>query len=269
MSTQEIERELRDVLTRHADEVMRRTDSQAEYKRLRAAADAQRPRHAIRLVVGGAIAAAAVTAVVVWSVTGRDEADLPPTTADPMTVEAANEAVAEGFVSAFVDGHLDRAATYLSPSLDFHGTGEGIIGFEGEWRRQLDRDAAWHAAYSVEPCDAKMEMQSGTWIKCPFDLDILHSEELGAGPFRNNTFSLKVKDGVVVWAEILYPAEANGLDDYTEEIFDWLESNHPAEVAFLRTYASEVPDSQWNDWLRLWEERSTEYAAQAGSSATG
>lgn len=258
MSTQDVERELTAVLNRHAEDAMDSTDTQAERARFYDVVEAEPGNDRRRWVVGVAAAAAAAVAVVgVWTADNvGEEGELPPT--EPTLVPSDVE-IAQGFVDAYGDGDLVRAATYLAPGKEPYP----------DWEIYVERNVAWDATFLFEPCEAKTETPIGTAVLCPFDLHVMHSAELGEGPFTGNTFTVYVKDGAVTQADDQMPFETNGMGVYLDTVLAWVEQNYPADAEFLFLDEPDVPEAQRSRWLRMWEHHLDAYLEAKTSEGNG
>jgi hypothetical protein len=250
MSTQEIERELAEVLHRHAEDAMAGTDTHTEHERFREqlemGADRQ-PRNRWAVGVAVAAASAVVVGISVWALGGQgDNSGIPPT---GPSEDVSDAEIAQGFVEAYGDGDLVRAATYLAP---------GHVPYP-EWELHVERNVAWDVTYDFEPCEAKTQTPFGPAVLCPFDIQVLHSEAVGRGPFTGNSFTVYVKDGAVTQAEDQMPWETNGIGDHVEEVWSWVGRQYPQHWEFMSLDEPEVPPAEWSRWLRLWERASDAY----------
>ena len=259
MSTREIELELADVLHRHAEDAMTGTDTHTEHERFREQLEMgadKKPRNRWAVGVALAAAAAVVAGIGVWAV-GDQGADrsLPPTQEPegPSDVE-----IAQGFLEAYADGDVVRAATYLAPGHEPYP----------DWEMYVERNAVFGFAYRFEQCEALSKSVFGTPVRCPFDLHIAHSEALGEGPFTGNTFTVYVEDGAVTRADDSIPWETNGQFDYVDKVFGWVEHNYPQNSEFLSLDEPDVPKAQWSRWLRMWDRTLDAYLeAKTGGNA--
>lgn len=250
MSTQEIERELAEVLHRHAGEAMTGTDTHTEHERFReqlevGPGEPHRVRWAV--VVAVAAAAAVIAGLGVWALGDQGpDRSLPPT-GEP---EGPSDAeIAQAFVEAYGEGDVVQAATYLAPGHEPYA----------DWEMFVERNVAWDVTYDFEPCEAKTHTPFGTAVLCPFDMHVLHSEAVGSGPFTGNTFTVYVKDGAVTQAEDQMPWDTNGIGDHLDEVWSWLERQYPQDVEFMSLDEPDVPPAEWSRWLRLWERASDAY----------
>ncbi|MGH3347788.1 MAG: hypothetical protein ACRDO4_12475 [Nocardioides sp.] len=258
MSTRELERELKAILHRHAEDAMDSTDTHAEHERLNDDVLEAEPRTDRRRLAVGAAVAAAVAAVGVWTAGSLgDDGDIPP--AVPPANVSSDLEIAQGFVDAYGDGDLVRAATYLAPAKEPYP----------DWEFYVERNVAWDVTFLFEPCEVKTETPAGTALVCPFDLHVLHSDELGEGPFTGNTFTVYVQDGAVTQADDQMPFETNGQGDYFDSVFAWVERNFPADTEFLFLDEPDVPKAQRSRWLRMWEHRLDAYLEAMTSEGNG
>lgn len=257
MSTREIERELVDVLHRHAEDAMTGTDTHTEHERFREQIEIgpdNTPRN--RWTVGVAAAAAVMAGIGVWALGDKgSENGAPP--AAPSEVLSDAE-IAQGFVEAYGDGDVVRAATYLAPGREPYP----------DWEMYVERDVVWGMTFLFEPCEAKTETPFGTAVLCPFDIHTAHSEAMGAGPFTGNSFTVYVKHGAVVQADYQMPYATNGQATYVEGVWAWVAHNYPQDWDFLSLDEPDVPKAQWSRWLRMWDDALDAYhEAETGGDA--
>ena len=264
MSTQNVERELRAVLNRHAEDAMDSTDTHAEHERLNDVLEAEPRTDRRRWAVAVAAAAAAVTAVAVLSTVPGDDGTAPPPTnhGSAEQLEREAELLAERVVAAYADHDFDAVAAHLKPGIQPQITWPGL-------RREVERNRAWNVEYLLGDCTATHQSSIGTFVECPTDLHVLYSEEAGVGPFQDNLFSLLVNDGFVVTGEISIPFEFNGTMEHVEAFWAWLVENHPEDTAFLDQDEPDVPAVDWRRWLRLYEKRAGEYGEAMTSEGNG
>jgi hypothetical protein len=262
MSTHDVERELTAVLRGHAEDAMDSTDTQAEHERLNDVLGAEPRDDRRRLAVGAAVAGAAVAAVaVVWSISGDEARTGLPPTEEPDSGRAADEAVAQEYITAFVAGDVRRASSLLAPSSEEFPGG----------RLEIERNVAWGVEYLFGPCRTTTDplLTEVVYVDCRFDMHLLSSREVGAGPFTGNNFSVVVEDGEVVSADTTYPFETNGISEHVDAFWAWMEDNHPEDTAFLGQDEPDVPAADWDRWLRLYEKRVGEYGEAMTSEGDG
>ena len=248
MTSQDVERRLTEVLHRRAGEAMDRTDTEEQLREFLARHDEEHPRAPRRTaVVGAALAAAAVAAAVFWGadLTSDRTEPVPAVEPQPRTVR-----VADGFVTAYAEGDVERAASFLAPDAEPWDT----------WRSDLARDVAWRAEYLVEPCQELWGNAFDTAVVCPFDLHVLGSEELGLGPFENGAFTVHVDgQGDVASAEALYNADNNGLEGHVEEVKAWLKRVFPFDYPLMKRDYEDLGPGQRVRWSRMWEQHFQKY----------
>ncbi len=260
MSTREIERELVAVLHRRAEDAISGTDTLAEHQRFQAELELRtesRVTARTRWTVAVAAAAVVVAALGGWTL-GRlaDDGDLRP--AGPST-ELSDAESAQGFVEAYADGDVLRAASYLAS-----GQYEPYPG----WETEIERNLAWGVTFLFEPCEVTADGSFGSAVLCPFDLHVMRSDAVGKGPFTGNTFTVIVKDGAVMEADNQMAWETNGQGEYIDTVYAWVKRNYPQQWDFLSLDEPDVPHAQWQRWLRLWDRALDAYLeAKTGGSA--
>jgi hypothetical protein len=260
MSARETERELIVALHRHAEDAMNRTDTQEELLRFQADIE-RRSGRSRRWAVGAAAAAgvAAVAGFALWSADLGDRADSGPA-GNSQTTE---EEVAQGFVEAFAAGDEDRVASYLPPG--------GQLGEMDDWRATIRRDEAWSREYFLGQCVETGTSPDVTTVYCPFDMHVLHSEQLGLGLDTGNRFTVRVGDGRVLSMEGHTTSGNNIEDEVFSAIGEWVEQNHPGKWEFMSSPAAHTP-AEMQRWYRMWERYSQEYAdavTQEGGDSAG
>ncbi len=261
MSTQNVERELRAVLERHAEAAMESTDTQAERERFYDAVEVEPRAQGRGLVVAVGVAAAAVTAVAVVSTVRGDDGTAPPPTNNPATeqVEREAELLAERVMAAYVDHDGAVVADLLSS--DASERAEQI--------QETDRNRAWSVEYLPRPCEAMTSNRVGVVVVCRFAMHVFHSEDVGEGPFTGNTFEVHVDDGEVLSAEATHAFERNGMGEYVDEVFTWFEENHPKGFEFIDRDEPDVPPEEWSRYLGLIEQYGQEYADAMTGAGNG
>lgn len=244
MSSLDVERRLTEVLHRHAEDAMSRTDTQHELREFlaREQHEPSRSRTGRRAlaVLGGGLAAAAVAAAVLWGGGGLTQDRTEPA---PVVEPAPDPVqVAQEYVAAYAAYDTEKVVTMLDQRAD-----------EADYRLYQARDEAWGVKFLMEPCEEGSTMSSGTHVSCPFSLHVLGSEAVGRGPFEDAVFNLLVTaDGEVLEADPDWNYETNGMGDHVGEAHGWVLKNHPDQREFLETEEQDVPAAQFDRWLRLW-----------------
>ena len=264
MSTRNVERELTTLLHRHAEDAMDSTDTQTEQNRFYDVLDAEPSTNRRSVAVVGAVAATGVVAALVWSLGGGDTSGLPPTgqpsSNDIVQQEREAELFADRVVAAYAAGDV-RAVASMSTA--------GAQSW-ADLRRKTDRDRAWSVEYLMQPCEATSSYSNGITVECAADMHLLHSEEVGAGPFeRSGIFTIMVQAGAVANGDVSYEVKASGMGDHIDDAFTWVEENYPEDAEFLLGDEIKVPASEWDRWTLLWQQYSAAYAAEKTGEGDG
>ncbi|QBR93856.1 hypothetical protein [Nocardioides euryhalodurans] len=267
MSTQHVERDLVALLHRHAEDAMNDTDTQTELQAFRdavAGPAGTRPRIVRWLAIGAAAAlvVVAVTAVALW---GPGPAERPePAPAVPGQDRAADRATAEEFAAAYADLDADRMADLMADGVQPWDT----------WRSTLQRDVAWDVERMMQPCRRTAEATEGVVFTCPYSMHLRGSEEVGRGPFGDNTVEVVVQDGEVTLADYTQLVEFNGVTAHLAKVDRWIAESHPEDVAFLRSHSASgktvdlgLSESEWSRWTRLTQRYTDEYVADVRSGS--
>jgi hypothetical protein len=248
MSATELERRLADVLQRHAEDAMSRTNTDEQLAELldETRASDQGPR---RWLVGGLVAAAAVAALAVVLVVRSPEQGTPEP-AGPLTPEQ----VATEYLRAAASYDLPRAASYLSESAlaDWGG-------LEGWRSAQL-----WNQAvlFEMEPgtCRASAAGQPElSRVECPYAFHSLGSEQLGLGPFDGSSYQFTVRDGEIVKLADDFEFIINAYSKQVWEPFaTWVADNHPQDFEVMYDEGVMVTT---DESIALWHEHAFGYIA--------
>ncbi len=207
-------------------------------------------------IAGGLVAVAAAAALVVWRPDlGSDKAD-----PEPVDQEQRAEQTATAFVEAYADFDPDRAASYLADDAALTIWTDELG--NDHWRRGNRWLQAFGAQILLDQCDALWSSGPATYVSCVFDLHGLGSEQLGRGPYPDNTFSLTVKDGEIVDASMALASRTNGFSEEMWRPFaKWVipdlprgRRGHVLQVPGDRTVAHETPRS-----LALWRQHVKDY----------
>jgi hypothetical protein len=267
VSTQNVERDLVALLHRHAEDAMNDTDTQTELQSFRDAAGGPtdaRPRVPRWLAIGAAAAlgAAAIVAVALW---GPGPAERPePGPAVPGEDRADVRATAEAFADAYVDLDAARMADLMADGVQPWDT----------WRSTLQRDVAYDVERLMQPCRRTAEATEGVVFTCPYEMHLRGSDEVGRGPFGDNTLDVAVKDGEVTLADYTQLVDVNGVAAHLAKVDRWIAENHPEDVAFLRSQAASqktvdmgLSEAEWSRWTRLTQRYTDEYVADVRSGS--
>jgi len=243
----DVERRLTEVLHRHAEDAMNRTDTQEELRELLSRGDHEPRRpHRRTTVLATGLAAAAVAAAVFWA------ADLTADRAEPAPVRqppGESVLIVERFVDALEAGDAQGMRALMAP---------GERPWAG-WRFDLRVFDALGFEFLRDPCQRVRQVVSGTEVACTYALHALHSDELGRGPFDRNILTAIVDDGRVEYASNSLNYDNNGQAEHVDAISDWIRLHHPEDAPLL------IDGNPWADaedrdrWLQLWERYGQEY----------
>lgn len=266
MSTQHVERDLAALLHRHAEDAMNDTDTHTELQAFRDTVEGHegstRTRRRVVIAAAAAVAAAAATAVALW---GPDPAERPePAPAVPGQDRAADRETAEAFAAAYVEADADRMAELMAEGGQLWDT----------WQSTLRRDEAWDVERMMQPCRRTAEATEGVVFTCPYLIHLRGSEEVGRGPFGDNTLEVVVQDGEVTLADYTQLVDFNGVTAHLAKVDRWIAENHPQDFAFLRmdradrkTVDMGLSEAEWSRWTRLSQRYTDEYVADVRSGS--
>lgn len=259
MNTSRIERVVAAVLRADAEDAMNNADTNTGLQHVMDEADRDERRRRIRWASGGLLVAAAavVAAVIVWW-PGANEANVSPVGSGEE--QSAAQQLATDFVEAYAAHDRDLVASYLADDADVsYLGGPQTVEF-------LLLNTRWEQAVSfqwtLEKCAGSSRDADGVLVECPASFHVLHSEELGRGPFGDSQLNLVIRDGKVVSVAVEVPHDSNGLDDEMLLPFErWMEAAHPVQAVILDDWADPLKSEALVDRsLREWELRAREYA---------
>lgn len=229
MTTPDVEGRVERLLRADAQFAMDRTDTEARLGALlhdldvQTAASRRTRRHG---VVAAAAAIAAAIGLWSWLVPLAGDRDRAPAR------QPAPDVVSLSFLRAFGDFDRDGAASHLAPgvrtSIYLRPTDPGVDPWRAfnRWLEAVDFTL-------LDPsCVADPERSGRVQVHCSFDFHMLGSEELGAGPFRNNLFIAAVQDGSMVEAT-MWPNTGNNLEDAWEPFAAWVTMRHPSDAPLM------------------------------------
>jgi hypothetical protein len=161
------------------------------------------------------------------------------------------------FVAAYSAYDADAAAGFLAEDADL----TNLIG-SGDW--QLGVRWMEATAFRVLPLDCELsnETASSTLVGCFFDYHGLRSEEVGLGPFENNSFQILISgSGEITDVRWTLDYLNNGFSTQVWEPFaDWIMETHPGDVAALYADgAGQTLERVSEDSIPLWEQRTQEW----------
>ena len=198
------------------------------------------------------------------------EPDGSGTSANEPAVDAAAEKVATSFLEAYGAFDVEQAITYLSDDADI----SGLISSVGSLQDSVgSQDAAGSLkafrllvsfleaeAYKqmLHSCEEVGSSASGTDLRCPFDFHAIRSDEIGLGPFSGSYFDLTVGDGEVVRASTTWDI-GEFSPQMWEPFADWVFAAYPEDLKVMYTGGG-TGVQLTEESIRLWEQRSREYA---------
>jgi hypothetical protein len=206
----------------------------------------------------GLVVTAAVVLVVVGGLAlstrwfGSDEAAPPAGTS--VTYDARQ--VAAGFLQAYGSYDADRAVSYLT---------DDAITTDWPSPEGLRADLSWNEAVGWtelrSPCQRTGVDGATVELRCDYQVHALGSDQLGRGPYGDSFWTLRVRDGKIVYASPQFPFEANGFSgEMWEPFLAFVDASHPGDADVMyndnRTEPAITPES-----LQLWEQHIADYVA--------
>jgi hypothetical protein len=98
-------------------------------------------------------------------------------------------------------------------------------------------------------------------VVCTFDSHALGSDELGLGPFSDNTATFTIRDGKILTAEMEYADATNGFTDQMWEPFGaWVAKAYPKDAALMYAHWPYRSEAALTDRsLELWAKHARDY----------
>ena len=244
-------------------------------------------RHRWWIVTAAAAAAVLVVGVVLLAIRddetepATDEAPVPTPGAVAETTNEAAQEIAQGFAEAYGALDVDRAITYLADDADITGlidswTTEEVHGTVDELRLLTSLLEAMSFRQTLDSCDELSSSATDTTVRCAFEFQSLRSDELGLGPFDDDSyFDLTVRDGTIVHAS-LGPSSAQFTSQVWSPFAEWMEANHPQDAAAmydspnaggirLAEEAAPLWEQNTQDYVQVVLTRRAAYAAEVGT----
>ncbi len=208
---------------------------------------------------GMVVTAAVVLALVVGALAvttrwiGSDES-APP--AGPSVTDEARQ-VAAGFLQAYGSYDADRAMSYLT---------DHAIGAEWVTREAFRKTVAWNEAAGWtelrSPCRRMSADGATVFLRCPYSVHALGSEQLGRGPYGGGYWDLRVTDGEITLGSAEFPYGSNGFNiGMWEPFVHFVEARYPRDIDVMFTSASRSDGSTTPESLRLWAQHVDDYVA--------
>jgi hypothetical protein len=178
------------------------------------------------------------------------------------------EEVATSFVEAIGAFDAERAITYLADDADISlmisSVGaQGVKGTLGEFRLLLSLFEATGYKQMLDSCKDLGSSASGSSLSCTFDYHNFRSDEIGRGPFSGSSFSLTVREGVIVQARMDF-----GIAEFSTQMWEpfasWVSKAYPEDAAVM--YADETHSGVrlTEESIMLWERHTRGYEEEVG-----
>jgi len=124
-----------------------------------------------------------------------------------------------------------------------------------EFRLETENAAATNGQNLLGDCTPVDAQGLGFTIRCAFDYQDLRSDELGLGPFGDNSTDVVVVNGKITSIVETLPLDTNGYEQQMWDPFQaWLETQHPEDELIFNGSTTE-------ESIRLWEQRSRDWVA--------
>jgi hypothetical protein len=272
MNPPDIERLVTAALQADAEDAMNRSDTttdQLETLLRISGRDTQRRR---RLHVAGALAVAAVVAVVAVLVWPREAGNTPPPVNPPTKTAEVTDAehVAAGFIGALAAFDRGTAKAYVADGAQLRlASAMGVDGSTVPWslRNRWDEATGWQVT-DLEGCHGTAVSSADVDVRCAFTAHQLGSDALSRGPFGDNVLAVTVQEGAITDARLTTAHVTNGFSDTMWDPFwAWMDEAHPNDEAVMAAFEDpHAGSARVQRSLRLWEQRTQQYvdAVQAG-----
>jgi hypothetical protein len=185
-------------------------------------------------------------------------APVAPTTAvEPVAVQTADDAI------AVVRSYYDARAAYDTEGalslLTDEAIATGSWGSPEKFRSELELSRAIKAQALLGDCTPVDGQGRGITIRCDFDVHDLRSEELGLGPFGDNSTEVVIVDGKISSIVESSPLETNGfIEQIWDPFSDWVAAKHAGDGEAM--YGDRVlSDGPSEESIELFQQRSREW----------
>ena len=171
------------------------------------------------------------------------------------------ERVARRFLDAYGSYDAKQALQYLSEEGIVTGSGHTAVtwGSRVGFRREVAMTKAQRIKQTVNGCEEQGESGDGVAVQCAFDFHGFRSDEVGLGPYTDNSWDLVVRNGKVTSAVSNWAYITNGFSAERWEPFQrWGASAHPED---LQTMYPAADFEIAKEAIPLWERRLREFAA--------
>jgi hypothetical protein len=176
--------------------------------------------------------------------------------------------VAKGFMDAYGRFDANRAMGYLAPDADV----DQLISSIGEihdgpgFRLSIDWLRAVGYEQQLRSCREGVTSDSGTRVRCSFDLHLLRSSELGKGPYGPAEIDFTISEGKIVYASGWNFDYGKAFSSEMWGPFDrWVSREYPEGVAYM--YADETHSAPLltAGSIRRWEVKTQQYVSETNA----
>jgi hypothetical protein len=175
--------------------------------------------------------------------------------------DAAAEEVAQLFLDAYAAFDAQKAMTYVAddadlrnlidPSRQVPANAEGLS-------LRLSLLQAMGYELMVTSCEAA-PIGSDTSVVCNSVFHLLRSDQIGRGPFSNNSFVFTVRDGAIVRAGFGPEPLEKFNRQMWEPFAEWVSSTYPKDAAVMYLDGPRHAPRFSLESIRLWERHTREY----------
>jgi hypothetical protein len=177
------------------------------------------------------------------------------------------ERVAERFLDAYGSFNAKQALKYLSEEGIVTGSGHTAVtwGSRVGFRREVAMTKAQRIKQTVTGCREQGESDDGVAVQCAFDFHGFRSDEVGLGPYTDNSWDLVVRNGKITSAVSTWAYITNGFSAERWEPFQrWVASAHPEDLQTMYPAADfEIAKGA----IPLWERRLREWVTAVKAAA--
>lgn len=194
---------------------------------------------------GALVAAAATIATIAATITLG-----PPVPPEPAQQPTPAEQVASEALDAWASFDRPRIASYLAAGGRFGG-----------WRRGNRFDEAIGYRDLNRSCVEESSTPAGAQVVCTYDIHALGSDELGLGPYPDNTSTFTIQNGEILTAMVARPTATNGFADQMWDPFAaWVKNTYPQDAADMYAHWPYTDSPAYTDHsLRLWAKHTRDY----------
>jgi hypothetical protein len=173
--------------------------------------------------------------------------------------------VARGFLDAYGAFDADRALTFLTEGALAEGGAYSAWGDADAFRLELAFQQAKGFDQILTDCEEQGDSANGTTVRCTYDFHDFYSDEIGRGPYGDNSWDIVVRDGKITSAVVNDTSITNGFSNEMWTPFQtWMASTHPEDMPVL------YMGGGWavtEESIPLWEQRLQEWVQSVKATA--